>query len=106
DMTAGATRDRQCVATRVLLRHLLDGLLGLPQLSGSAAIGCERAGVEDGQQVHPMQLGCDVLPLLLRVAVQMLGRWRAFLGACRFERDGDSSLSRVALKQAETWMFR
>ena len=99
DLAAGAALNRQRMATRVLRRHTLDGLLGLSELSCGAAIGCERSHVENGEQTESKQLGRYLKPRFLRVAVQMIGRRRIFVTACRLRQSADPSLARVAFEQ-------
>ena len=71
-----------------------------------AAVGAERADVENGKQVQTMQLGRRVKPRLSRMARQMR-RWLwALLGARRLGWDTNAPLAGVALKQAEMWLFR
>jgi hypothetical protein len=54
DLIARAIVDRQRIAARVLLRHCIHDFLGLSQLGCGAAVGRERADVEDGQQIQSM----------------------------------------------------
>jgi hypothetical protein len=62
DLAAGAAFDRQRMATGVLLRHALDGLLGLLELGCGAAVGCERTHVENSEQTVSKQLGRYLKP--------------------------------------------
>src|SRR6516162_479354 len=94
------------MATRVLLRHFLDGLVGLSPHGIGGAIDAEWADIESGQQVQLVQLRRKLKPSLFRIALQMPRRRRAFLGACRLGRLARRALAGIALQQAQTWMFR
>jgi hypothetical protein len=64
----------------------LQRLFGLLPVGMGAAVGAERADVEDGEQVQTMQLRRKLKPRLPRVACQMLRWLGALLGARRLGR--------------------
>ena len=68
------------------LARALQRLFGLLPVGIGAAVGTERADIEDGQKVQLVQLGRQMKPSLSRMACQMLRRLGASLVARRLWR--------------------